>query len=226
MSKLTDLVTTPIYEDVLPSTGKPIKFRPFVVREERALLMAQESEDSAVMFNTLAKVVNDCIVGPVPSMSTFDTEYMFIKIRIKSVEENSVLSFTCEKCEEQSVLSIPLKSVYVHKEEGHSLTIKLDETMAVVMKYPSIADITKEDSMDAVAAAMQTIYIGDTVLDASEFTMQELIEFIDTKLSGGQFRKLKEFFETIPEVRIDVDWKCPKCGNDHKQVLKGLNSFF
>lgn len=227
MSKLTDAVVTPIYEDFLPSTGKALKFRPFVVREERALLMAQESEDTAIMFNTMVKVVSDCIIGNVPSMSSFDVEYLFIKIRIKSVEDNTVLSFTCEKCEEQTVLNIPLSTVYVHKEEGHSLNIKLGDDMAVTMAYPSVADLTKsDDSMVVVASAMKSIYLGDSVFDTSEFTLEELIEFIDTKMNGAQFAKLKNFFDTFPEVRIDVAWKCPSCGHDHNQTLKGINSFF
>lgn len=227
MSQLNDLITTPIYETTIPSTGKAVQFRPFVVREERALLMAQESENTNTMLNTLTKVVKGCLIGPPQELSTFDVEYLFIQIRIKSVDENSTLIFTCNACEEKTDINVPLKTAYVFKEPGHSTTFKLDDTLAVVMGYPSVEDLLRNDDTAAgVAASIKTIYKGDTVIDASAFTQDEMVEFLDTKLTGKQFEPLKKFYESIPEVRIDLKWKCPKCGHDHEQVLKGLNSFF
>jgi DNA-directed RNA polymerase subunit M/transcription elongation factor TFIIS len=226
MSKLTDLIATPIYSTNLPSTGEIIKFRPYVVSEERALLMAQESENNEAMLNTLDSVIRSCIVFPkkVPRLSTFDAEFLFVQIRTKSVDENSMLNFTCNSCAEQVPIAVPLLSVYVDKSKSVDPTIKLDDSLAVILQYPTISDIT-EGKGKGVAASLKSIFKGDTVYNADDFTEAEITEFFDNLLPA-QFAKVQEFFDNIPRTRIDVKWKCPKCGHDHNQILTGINSFF
>ncbi len=229
MSVLDGLITTPIYECTLPSSGKPIKFRPFVVKEERALLMAQESENNKTMINTISTVVKNCIIGAAPELSTFDVEYLFVQLRMKSIDENSTLIFTCsnDQCKEKTAVNIPLKDVYVKKNDSISTTIKMDGNIAFVMRYPTIEEVTDEDDLvSSIAASIKAIYKGDQVIDVAGLTRQEVSDFIDNQLTRSQFAKLKEFYENIPETCLDLKWKCPKCGHDHEVELKGLNSFF
>jgi predicted RNA-binding Zn-ribbon protein involved in translation (DUF1610 family) len=154
-------------------------------------------------------------------------EYLFVKIRMKSVDETSTLIFTCNSCGEKTPIIIPLKTVKVNKEEGHSSTVKLSDDLVVIMDYPSVEDLTLASvSTTEIAACIKTIYKGDTVIDASEFTNAQMVNFIDTKLTGKQFALMQRFYETIPEVTLDIEWKCPSCGHAHSQVLRGLNSFF
>lgn len=227
MSILNDIVTTPIYECVQPSTGKTLKFRPFVVKEERALLMAQESEDTTTMLNTLVNITRGCIIGPVPELSTFDIEYLFVQIRMKSVDENSMLVFTCSSCSEKTGVNIPLKNVRVHTPEGHEKIIKFDDTLAMEMRYPTFEQLeSNQDLTSGIAASIKSIYKGDEIIDVSGLTLEEVVFFIDNKLNSKQFARLKNFYESIPETRLELEWKCPKCGQVHTPVLKGLNSFF
>jgi hypothetical protein len=228
MSKLSDLIITPTYDCKLPSTGEKIKYRPFVVKEERALLMAQESEDNDVMLNTLTDIVEQCIKFPteLPELTTFDVEYLFVQIRMKSIEETSTLIFSCEKCNEKTQIVLQLANVYVYTAEGHTKSIKLDDNMAVEMRYPSMESLVRsKDRIEALAACVKTIYKGDTVVNVDDFTVAEVVEFLDG-LRKSQFEKIEHFFNTIPETRLDLKWKCPKCGHDHDQVQKGLDSFF
>lgn len=228
MSRLTDTIDTPIYECKLPSTGETIKFRPYVVSEERALLMAQESEDNAAMLNTLDGVVRACIVFPkkIPRLTTFDIEFLFVQIRIKAVDENSLLTFTCNSCKEEVPIAIPLKNIFVDGLKEKAGLLKLDTNLAVLLQYPTIGELTAgEGKKKAVAASLKTVYKGDSVLNAEDFTEDEVMEFFD-KLFPWQFEKIQEFFDEIPKTTIKVDWACPSCNHEHKHTLTGINSFF
>jgi rubrerythrin len=154
---------------------------------------------------------------------------------MKSRGEESALVFTCEneECGEKTTINIALKDVYVTKSDNHNKLIKLSDTLAVQMKYPTVEELTLIDDSNGVLLAQQlaitscidSIYTGNEVLKASEQTPEELTDFMET-MTGEQYKKFKEFFDTIPNTQLDLKWKCPKCGHAHDQSLKGLTNFF
>jgi predicted RNA-binding Zn-ribbon protein involved in translation (DUF1610 family) len=234
MSKLSTFNPTPLYDTVVPSKNKKVKFRPFFVKEERALLAAQESEDVAIMLNTISAVVRGCINTPIDfDLTTFDVEYMFVQIRSKSVGENSTLIFPCGKCGEKTPITMDLRKVVVEMPSTNQTLLKLSDTIAIQMRYPTIEELTEIDSEHdallakqlAITSCIESIYKGDEVVHRGEVPVGDIINFVD-ELTGKQYKMLEEFFDNIPETKCDIDWKCPHCGNEHKQTLKGINSFF
>jgi hypothetical protein len=224
---LSDLITTTIYTDKIPSSKEPIKFRPFVVKEERALMMAQESGNNDTMIATLEKVVRSCVTnGNLYNLSTFDVEYLFVKIRCKSIEEFSSLIFTCNKCQEKNTVSINLTNVTVHGLENTNTLIKLDNDLSVELKYPGISDLLDiKDEAEAISKCIKTVYRGDESHDVSDLKSEEIVDFLDN-LSSKQYEKIEAFYANVPYAKIDADWKCTKCETDHTYELKGINDFF
>ena len=228
---LLSLNPTPIYETKLPSTGKKVSFRPFFVKEERALLAAYESDDIPTMLATLNMVVNACMMVPT-NMAIFDVEYMFLQIRAKSVEEFSRLVMKCDKCEEETTLSIDIRTAAV---EGLMVdkTIKLSDTLSVRMKYPTLSDVVAIHEMNdptqvesrAIISSIDTIFTDSQSLKVSDEPIEEIVAFIDN-LTGKQFAMLKEFIENVPTVSINSDWKCPKCGHENKKTIRGIHNCF
>lgn len=235
--RLSEVNPTPLYPITIPSTKKKAKYRPFRVKEERALLAAQESEDLAVMLTTLKQVVENCIEpsGVVENMTSFDLEYLFTFIRSKSVGEFSELVFRCDTCEDpdaKAKVQIDLRKVEVFTPEEHSNKIKLSDTITVLMKYPTMDELieiqnsTEEDAKQkAILSAMETIYVEDDVYHVAEETDSELKAFMDS-LTSKQSKMLEEFFDTMPLVRIAVKYTCPVCKVEHNKHVKGLNNFF
>lgn len=226
----------PLYDVVIPSTKKKVKFRPFLVKEERALLTAQESEDVRVMISTLSQVVANCVQPPQENLSTFDVEYLFVQIRSKSVGEISTLVFPCDNCDgpnSKMRIELDLRKVFVHVPEGHTTKIELSPKKIAQMKYPSIDDIERiKDTEDkelakreAIKACIATVFIGEETYHISEEPEEELNKFLDT-LQSNEYAKLEDFIRNMPETRADVEWTCPDCGHKHKKVLRGINSFF
>lgn len=235
--KLSEVNPTPLYPITIPSTKKKAKYRPFRVKEERALLAAQESEDLAVMLTTLKQVVENCIEPSslVENMTSFDLEYLFTLIRSKSVGEFSELVFRCETCETPDAkarVQLDLRKVEVFTPEQHSNKIKLSDTITVLMKYPTMDELiqiqnsTGEDSKQkAIIAAMDSIYVEDDVYHVAEETESEINAFMDS-LTSRQNKMLEDFFDTMPLVRIAVKYTCPVCNKEHNKHVKGLNNFF
>lgn len=227
------------YSMTIPSTGKKIKFRPFLIREEKMLLLAQQSEDLEVMVDTLKSMIESCVQDDVDvdSLATFDLEYMFTQIRSKSVEENVELLFRCDTCEDEKAVAkvgIDLTTLNVYKDPNHTNKIPLFDDVGIVMKYPTIEVIktiqdSEEDDVDAifdsVVECIDYIYSDDEVFSAKDQTREELMEFLNN-LTPGQFDKIRNFFETMPKLKTEVDYNCPVCGTHHHKVLEGLSSFF
>lgn len=224
---LSNLITTTLYADTVPSTGKSIKFRPFVVKEERALMMAQESEDNNTMLLTLENIVKGCVKDSESiKFTTFDIEYLFVKIRCKSIEEYSTLIFTCKDCKEKTSIEIKLDTVYVDKNGQNSTIVKLSPDLSVELVYPSVSELINLSSdTQALSKCLKTIYKGDESHNVADSSENEVIEFLDN-LSSAQYKLIEDFYTNIPETRIDVPWKCSKCGADHTYELKGINNFF
>lgn len=230
--------TTPIYSLVIPSTGNTAKFRPFLVKEEKALLMAQQSEDPEVMVDTLKQVIKSCVKDiDTDTLATFDLEYIFTQLRGKSVGENVDLIFPCDDCQDDKArvqISFDITKIQVEKKPEHNKNIKLFGEVGVMMRYPTIKILKqlqelKVDDLDQVfgivAECVEYIYDGDQLYHAKELTKQEILEFLNN-LTSEQFKDIQLFFETMPRLKHEVDYNCPVCKKPHHKVLEGLNSFF
>lgn len=234
------IVATPTYELKLPSSGKKIKYRSFLVKEEKILLLAMETKDPVQIQNTTKTIIKDCTFGSVDveTCPPFDLEYIILQLRIKSVGEKITTNFKCSKCQEQTAIDIDLTSVNVVKVPNHSKTIKLTDNLGVVMKYPTIEDTagmedadekdTKkntERSINLIASCIEAIFDKDKVHNTKDFSREEVIEFIEN-LSQDMFKKIARFFEEIPSLKHEVVFTCAKCNHENKYTLRGMQDFF
>lgn len=230
--------STPVYTLTIPSTDKQVKYRPFLVKEEKALLIAQQSEDPIVMVDTLKQIISACIKDPieVEELATFDIEYIFSQIRAKSVGEVVELIFLCDDCESDDAkvkVAFDLTKIKVEKSNEHNKDIKLFNDVGVMMKYPSIEVINKLQSggdgvdqiFDIIVECIDYIYDSTQIFYAKEQPKQDFIDFLEN-LTSEQFGKIQQFFDTIPKIRQEVEYDCPVCGKHHKKYLEGINSFF
>jgi hypothetical protein len=232
MTDFSTLNPTPIYECVLPSTGKKVKFRPFLVKEERALLAAQESEDVATLLATLHSVVSNCLVKK-QELAVFDIEYLFLQIRAKSVEEFSKLSVECAKCNESTTINIDIRKAEVIGLTGLDKNIKLSDTLAVKMRFPTLdalAAITSANDPNkltalTIAASIDTIFTETEALPVTEESDEKLILFLDS-LTSKQYDLLETFVRSLPTVTLSVPWTCPACSGSNELKLQGINDFF
>lgn len=230
---------TPTYTLTIPSIKKEVKYRPFLVREEKALMIAQQSEDPMVMVNTLKDVIKSCVVGEfnVEELATFDLEYIFTQLRAKSVGETVDLIFPCDVCEDEKArvqISFDITKLQVETLPDHDSKVHLFGDVGVVMKYPTMQVLKKLQNLDTnnlddlfkiVAECIDYIYQGNELFYGKEQSQEELLEFINN-LSSEQFAKIQKFFETMPRLKQEVNYNCPVCGKSHHKVLEGLQSFF
>ena len=230
--------TTPVYTLAVPSTGKELKFRPFLIKEEKTLLIAQQSEDPIVMVESLKEVIQSCVKDiDVNDLATFDLEYIFTQIRSKSVGEIIELMMLCDTCTDEKAVakvSIDLTKIQVEKNPEHKAKIHLYNDVGVVMKYPTLDILKKMESINTndldevfnvVVDCIDYIYNEEEVFHAKEQTKQELLDFVNN-LSSDQFAEVQKFFETMPKLKHEIDYVCPVCSKEHHKVLEGLNSFF
>lgn len=229
---LSKINETPLYFTTVPSSGEKIKYRPFLVKEERALLTAAESEDADTMYATLESIVRNCIVSSPKTLTTFDLEYLFMQIRSKSVSEYSDVTIKCESCDEESPQSIDIRKVEVIG-LGQSKKIALSDSITVVMKYPSVGDVldiknarTKEEAkLLLVRNCIDSVYHNEDVYVISEESDEEVSGFLDT-LNSHQYSLLKKFVDEIPTAELTHEWECTLCKHKNKTTLRGLFSFF
>jgi hypothetical protein len=231
----------PTYTIEIPSSKQPFKFRPFLVKEQKALLLAQQSEDVVVMADTLKSVIASCAQSKidVDKLAVFDLEYLFSQIRAKSVGEVVELFFFCDTCDDDKAkvkISIDITKIKVENTEGHTNKIELFDDVGIVMKYPSIdvvkniQKLTKPENdidlvLDIVTECIDYIYDTNEVYYAKDQSKTELSDFINN-LTGEQFEKIEKFFDTMPKLEHKVKYSCPVCRKEHNKVLEGLNSFF
>ena len=234
-------LTVPEYEAILPSTEKVIKYRPFLVKEEKILLTALEAEDDDIMADAIRQIVNNCVLEELDvfKLPTFDIEYLFLRLRAKSVGEKVTLGLRpwgCPNnegklCEKSTQVEINLEEVKVIKDEKHSSKIMLNNEVGVKMKYPDIKNINIIDAdsaitgMNIVRNCVDMVFTKDETFERDSFTDEELEEFIDS-LNSDQFKKIKEFFDTMPTLKYTTKYKCGTCGEEKETILQGLNSFF
>ena len=233
-------IATPTYELELPSTGQTIKYRPFLVKEEKLLVIALESEDTKQITTAIKTVIKNCIETKnikVESLPTFDIEYLFLNIRGKSVGEEIEVNIICPDDEETSVeIKINLDDIHVQTNENHTKKIKLDSTLIMEMKYPSLDQFIKnnfdlssnnamEQSFELVASCVDKIYNEDEVWSAADVTKKELLDFLD-QMNTSQFKQIEKFFETMPKLSHTLKITNPKTEVESEVVLEGLSSFF
>jgi hypothetical protein len=234
-------INTPTFELTLPSTGKKIKYRPFLVREEKILIMAMESEDMTQITDAVIQIIGDCILTEgvkVQSLATFDIEYIFLNVRAKSVGETVDVNVTCpDDGETQVEMSIDIDTIKIQKTRGHKNIIKLDDQLSMKLRYPSLDQFiesnfeTNKDSSEVaqslsmITSCVDMIYNAEESWEASDYSKKELDEFIE-QLNTKQFKQIEKFFTTMPKLSHKLAVKNPKTGVESEVVLEGLASFF
>jgi hypothetical protein len=234
-------INTPTYELVLPSNGKKIKYRPFLVREEKILIMAMESEDMKQITDAIVQILSDCIITKdvkVESLATFDIEYLFLNVRAKSVGESVEVNITCpDDGETQVEMSIDIDSIKVQKNKEHKNIIQLDENLSMKLKYPSLEQFVENNfetaqansevgqSLAMITSCVEMIYNAEESWEASDYSKKELDEFIE-QLNTKQFHQIEKFFTTMPKLSHTINVKNPNTGVESEVVLEGLASFF
>lgn len=229
------IIETPKYELTIPSTGKKLEYRPYLVKEEKILMMAMESKDSKQILRALADVVESCAFGKIKAkdLTSFDLEYIFLQLRSQSVGSQTDFLYPCSECGEKNEMNINLEDVKVQGVEKKKKTIALTDSVGVTLRYLSIKDMEsligeKEDAdttMKLIAKCIDSVYDAEKIYPAFESTEEELVAFIES-LSSSQFEKIKEFIESMPKLSHTEHFKCTKCGSDNTAVLQGLQSFF
>ena len=233
-------ISTPTYELELPSTGQKVEYRPFLVREEKLLVLALESEDTKQITTAIKSVIKNCIQTKgikVEALPTFDIEYLFLNIRGKSVGEEIEVNVICPDDEETYVpVTINIDDIKVLKDESHNNKIQVDTNIVMEMKYPSLdefirnnfdfsEDTTMEQSFELIASCVDKIYTEEEVWAAGDVTKKELMEFLD-QMNSTQFKQIEKFFETMPKLSHTVQIKNPNTGVESEVALEGLSSFF
>lgn len=226
----------PTYELVLPSTEQKIKYRPFLVKEEKILLLAIESEDETQMTNAVKTILKNCILTKlkVEELPVFDIEYLFLNVRAKAVGEEIELNVVCPDDGETDVkVTLNIEEIEVKKSEDHDRIIKLNDTIAIVMKYPSMDTFIKnnlsnsgnvEDVFELASACIEQVIEGEDVYEAKSFSKKELNDFMES-MNTAQFLKIQTFFETMPKLSHTLKVKNPNTGVESDVVLEGLASF-
>jgi len=233
-------ISTPIYELELPSTEETIQYRPFLVKEEKLLVIALESEDTKQITTAIKAVIKNCILTKnikVESLPTFDIEYLFLNIRGKSVGEELEVNIICpDDGETQVPVKINLDDIQVQKNEEHSNRIKLDDSIMMEMKYPSLDQFIKnnfdfdnknamDQSFELIGSCIDKIFTADEVWSTADVTKKELSEFLES-MNSSQFKDIETFFETMPKLSHTIKVTNPNTKVESEVVLEGLASFF
>ena len=229
------VIHAPHYELTVPSTGQTIRYRPFLVKEEKILLMANEGGEPAEMVRAMKQIISNCIQDDynTDNMPLFDVEYIFLKLRSKSVNEISEVGFQCPTCEVVNKIEIDLSEVEVTTDNNHTNKVELTDEIGLIMKYPQLDSINMSDLESAdvdtvfnvVSSCIDSIYQGEEIYDSKDYTNDEIADFINN-LTQQQFQYIQEFFDTMPKLSHTVDYDCSKCDYDEPLVLEGLQNFF
>jgi hypothetical protein len=238
-------IDVPIYDVKLISTGKKVRFRPFTVKEEKLFLMASESSDSESIITAITQVLNNCVLDDVDieSLPLFDVEYLFLNLRARSISEVVNLKYKCnnkvtneegneKKCNNEVQLDVNILEIEPQNNPIHTSKIELSSNLGIVMKYPKMSFMNNMDSKDEFDAILNIIvdcidyiYDEDNVYYAKDTDRKELVEFVES-LQSKDLDKIKQFFDTMPKMKKEVEFKCKKCGYNEKLELEGLQSFF
>jgi hypothetical protein len=234
-------ISTPTYELELPSTGQNIKYRPFLVREEKLLVLALESEDTKEITTAIKTVIKNCIQTrgvKVETLPTFDIEYLFLNIRGKSVGEVIDVNLICPDDNDTTVKKeIAIDEIQIKRNDEHTNQIKIDDNLMMEMKYPSLEQFIKsnfdfsadannmDQSFDLIVSCIDKIYNSEEVWASSDVTKKELVDFLE-QMNSTQFKQIEKFFETMPKLHYSTIIKNPNTKVESEVVLEGLSSFF
>lgn len=235
-------IDVPVYDVTLPSNGKTIKIRPFLVKEEKLLLMAVESKDNENIIKTTKQVINNCIISgdlDLDKMPFFDVDYLFIALRAKSVGEKIETSYVCnnmvdgQKCGGVFESSIDISNCVIEKNDDITMDIVLSNKLSIKMKYPSYSIMKMitgnennfQKKIRIISSCIDRIVNGDKTYSSKDFSKEELIEFIDG-LTHEQYAKLEAFVDNLPSFAIESNGKCGKCGFEHKIKYTDFTRFF
>ena len=232
-------LNVPVYEAILPSTEKVIKYRPFLVKEEKLLLTAQESGEDAVL-PAVKQILKNCVQGEldVDRMPIFDIEYLFLRLRAKSIGEEVTLGLKpwgCpqnngELCKFTTEVTINLEEIECKKDKKHSSKIMLNDKIGIMMKYPDISQVGIKGSeiemgMKVIKSCINMIFTEEETHERDSFTDKELDEFIDS-LNSKQMEGINNFFETMPTIKYTAKYTCKTCDEEKETTIQGLQSFF
>ena len=232
-------IEVPQYSLDLHSTGENVVYRPFLVKEEKILLMALEGEDQENILTAIQQIIENCIIRGnvnVPSLPLFDLENLFLNIRSKSIGETSTINVPCisETCEEYTSHDVNLDEIDLIKTENHNIKIDIDDKIGVVMKYPSVNLIGKIESLDEndieqsikiLTLCIESLYDDKEEYDFNDYTQEEKTEFME-QLTQQQFLKIQEFFTTMPVLEYQLEFKCGTCSTEATIPIRGLQNFF
>ena len=233
-------IATPVYELELPSTGQTIEYRPFLVKEEKVLVIALESEDTKQITSAIKNVIKNCIRTKgvkVEDLPTFDIEYLFLNIRGKSVGEEIEVNVTCpDDGVTQVPITINLDDIEVQKNEDHTNRIKVDDNIMMEMKYPSLDQFIKnnfdfndknamDQSFELIATCIDKVFTEDEVWAVEDCSKKEIVDFLE-QMNSSQFKEIEKFFETMPKLSHSIKVKNPKTKKENEVVIEGLAGFF
>lgn len=227
LPKLND---TPKYSLTLPSTGQELRFRPYLVKEEKVLLMAAQSEDQNQIMGAVHDVIDACIEGiDVNKMTTYDLEYAFIQLRSKSVGETTDVSINCPHCETSNPIKIDLNDVVCTKSQEDTM-IKISDEVTVEMKHPSYRDIVLSDDQqevgfNLVASGLKTVMYNGEKINVEDEAHESVVSFLES-MTQDQFGLITAWFENSPVVKYDLDLECKSCEKSSLIEIKGMQSFF
>jgi len=222
------------YSLTIPSSGRTVSFRPFLVKEQKILLTAMESQDQAMMLQAVVDTLKSCIFDELTEreLATFDVEYMFTKIRSKSVGESTTVMLKCSKCEEDNKIDVDLNEIEMKIEVENK--IKINDQFTVEMRYPNYQDVilltkletssTTEQILEVITACLDKIYTEEEIINIQDEPKEEIINFIDS-LNTDQFNGIVNFVMNLPTLKKDIDFKCQSCGKKNKTTIEGLQSF-
>ena len=232
-------IATPTYELELPSNGQNIKYRPFLVKEEKLLVLALESEDSKQITSAIKAVISDCVLTKdvkIDNLPTFDIEFLFLNIRGKSVGEVVDVNIICPDDEVTEVkVKINLDDIKVVTDEAHTKTVKIDDEYFMDMRYPSLDQFIKnnfefdnpdmDQSFEVIGRCIEKVYNSDEVWSTDDESPEEVKNFLE-QLNSTQFKEIEKFFSTMPKLSHTIDVKNPNTKKKSKVTLEGLSSFF
>lgn len=232
LPKLNDV---PKYEAEVPSTKQNIRFRPFLVKEQKILLMALETKDEKSILNSITDTLESCIIDPIKisNLTSFDVEYLFTQIRGKSVGESTTIGFMCTECETENEVKINLADIKIEVPK-RDMSVKIDDTYTIQMKYPTYLNMLNEEVnsesdverlYNTLVMCLDKLKTDDEIIEFSEEPKEEIMAFIE-QLSTKQFEKIMEFVSNIPALRHEIFFDCDKCGHKNNSVLQGISDFF
>ena len=234
---LPKLNNTPKYDLVIPSTNKTVKFRPYLVKEEKILLLAMETKDTGQALNAVLDTIVACvddIIDP-KSLTTFDIEYMFVKIRSKSVGETSDIGINCSECEHTNKVAVDLQAIEITVPKADFM-IKLTDDITLEMSYPHFGAMASnkkltnstsqtEQTFEMIMTVMKAIHTAEERIDLKDISHKEIEEFIES-MTGDQLQKIKVFVDTIPKMTHEVHFNCVKCKHANTYTIEGMQNFF